>query len=68
MTDSKTQRLQRVQEALDTLDNAEARAALRATFHRAGDAGRSDKLSDHRASTAPRETRADDLAAKIMAG
>lgn len=70
MTDSKTQRLQRVQEDLDTLDNAEARAALRSDL---ADQPETQAAADnlervHRLlSTAPRERAPERLAAKIMA-
>jgi hypothetical protein len=70
MTDSKTQRLQRVQEALDTLDNAEARAALRSDLQAEPDTlAEADKLERvHRMlSSAPRERAPERLAAKIMA-
>lgn len=70
MTDSRTQRLQRVQEALDTLDNAEARAALRNDLTGEPETlAEADKLERvHRMlSSAPRERAPERLAAKLMA-
>lgn len=70
MADTKTHRLQQLQEALDTLEDAEARAALRGEL--SGDRetlAAADKLERvHRMlSTAPRERAPERLAAKIMA-
>lgn len=70
MSVTKAQRLQQVQEALDTLSNSEARAALRAQL-----AGEPETLAEadriervHRMlSSAPRERAPERLASRIMA-
>lgn len=70
MSDTKAQRLQQVQEALDALPNSEARRALRAQLaaepETAVEADRLERV--HRMlSSAPRERAPERLASKIMA-
>lgn len=70
MTDTRTQRLQRVQESLDLHENAEARAAVRSELMDDPETlAAADKLERvHRMlSAAPRERAPERLAAKIMA-